>query len=145
MRAVSLSCRTTLILVATLAACSSKKPEAPPPAAMGAATVPTDSTGAPIPQIPAAERVVLDSANIYYRSKNYPMALVTYRRAAVIAPTDVAPWFGVYMVATATQNKVLGDSAIAEMRARGGTAPGQATDSALQAAHKGAVPGPTSH
>jgi hypothetical protein len=130
-----------LIVCITLAACSGKKAETPATPAG-----PADSNTAIVgPVIPEAERLALDSANSFYRAKAYPAALEAYRRAAQVAPKDVAPWFGVYMVATATQNKALGDSAIAEMRARGGEAPGQATDSALKAAHKAPGISPTAH
>jgi hypothetical protein len=129
------------ILVA-LAGCSAKKPDAVAPPAAEAAATPTANPD--VPQIPEAERVVLDSANNFYRAKNYTAALAAYRRAAVIAPTDVAPWYGVYMVATITNAKALGDSAIAAMRARG-SALGEATDPAVQAAHKAGGISPTAH
>ena len=92
--------------------------------------------------ISEAERLVLDSANNKFRAKDYQGALAGYRRAAAIAPTDVAPWFGVYMVAAVTKDKALGEEASKEMTARGG-AP-EESDSAAIKAHQVAKPKPTS-
>lgn len=129
-----------------LGACSGKKPEATPPAAAAAAaaaTAPTQVPGAAgVAMISDAERMVLDSANNKFRAKDYQGALAGYRRAAAIAPADVAPWFGVYMVGAVTKDKALGEEAVAEMRARGG-APGE-SDSAAIKAHQVQKPKPTS-
>jgi hypothetical protein len=130
-----------IMLCVALGACSAKQAETPaPPAAP-----PVDAAaGGGAPAIPEAERIALDSANAAFRAKDYAGALAAYRRAVASNPTDVAPWFGIHMVATATKNTALADSALKEMRARGG-APGQATDSALQAAHKTPAVSPTAH
>lgn len=64
-------------------------------------------------------RVALDSGNALYRAKKYADALAQYRIAAQRAPEDQAPYFGIYMVAGATGNKRLGDTAKAALRARG--------------------------
>ena len=126
-----------------LGACSGKKPEVPPPAA-AATTAPTQAPGAAgVAMISDAERMVLDSANNMFRAKDYQGALAGYRRAAAIAPTDVAPWFGVYMVAAVTKDKALGEQAVAEMRTRGG-APGESDSTALKA-HQGTKPTSTIH
>lgn len=126
-----------------LGACSGKKPEATPPAA-AAATAPTGAPGAAgVPMISDAERLVLDSANNKFRAKDYQGALAGYRRAAVVAPTDVAPWFGVYMVGAVTKDKALGEEAVREMKARGG-APGESDSTALKA-HQGTKPTSTIH
>jgi hypothetical protein len=77
-----------------------------------------------------------------YRAKDYKGALAGYRRAAAIAPTDIAPWFGVYMVGAVTQDKALGEEASREMKARGG-APGEGDSMAVKA-HQVAKPKPTS-
>lgn len=121
-----------------LGACSGKKPAVPPAAAL------TDVRGAEgVATISTAEIMVLDSANNMFRAKDYKGALAGYRRAAAIAPTDVAPWFGVYMVAAATGDSVLGKTAVAEMTARGG-APGEGDSTAVQA-HQGVKPTSTIH
>jgi hypothetical protein len=122
-----------------LGACSGKKPEAP--AATAAPT--TAQAMEQAVMITDAERLVLDSANNMFRAKDYQGALAGYRRAAAIAPTDVAPWFGVYMVAAATKDTVLGKSAVAEMTARG-AAPGESDSTALKA-HQGVPPTSTIH
>ena len=126
-----------------LGACSGAKPEATPPAAAAAAAAnaPT-GTDAGVAMISDAERLVLDSANNKFRAKDYEGALAGYRRAAAIAPTDVAPWFGVYMVGAATKNIALGEEAKREMTARGG-AP-EAADSMAVKAHQVGKPKPTS-
>jgi len=67
----------------------------------------------------AEARVVLDSGNALYRAKKYADALAQYRIAAQRAPEDPAPYFGIYMVAGATGNKRLQDTAQAALRARG--------------------------
>lgn len=123
-----------------LGACSGKKPDAAPPTALTTAVAPGAAGGAVATE---AERLVLDSANTKFRAKDYQGALAGYRRAAVVAPEDIAPWFGVYMVANVTKNKVLGDSAMSEMRTRGG-APGEGDTTALKA-HQGTKPTSTIH
>jgi len=67
----------------------------------------------------AEARVVLDSGNALYRAKKYADALAQYRIAAQRAPEDPAPYFGIYMVAGATGNKRLQDTAQAALRAHG--------------------------
>lgn len=67
----------------------------------------------------AEARVALDSGNALYRAKKYADALAQYRIAAQRAPEDPAPYFGIYMVAGATGNKRLEDTAQAALRARG--------------------------
>jgi hypothetical protein len=90
---------------------------------------------------PAAQ-AALDSGNSLFRRKAYAEALVKYRASAELAPQHSAPLFGIYMVAGATGNKALADSALAGIRARNGPLPAlQAgsshamSDSALKA-HK---------
>ena len=43
-----------------------------------------------------------------------------YRLASSLAPKHAAPWIGISMVAQATGNKALGDSALAAISERGG-------------------------
>ena len=81
-----------------------------------------------------AARAALDSGNASYRLKNYSDALRHYRAAALSAPEQAAPWFGIYMIAQATGDKSLADSATAEVRRR--TVDSAAvTDSTLRNTH----------
>ena len=79
---------------------------------------------------PAAHAVIgprakaaLDSGNALYRKKQYAAALVYYRQASELAPQHAAPFFGIYMVARATDNKAMADSALADIRVRNGPLP----------------------
>lgn len=91
---------------------------------------------------PAAQ-AALDSGNALFRQKAYQPALAKYRRASELAPQHAAPLFGIYMVARATNDAALADSAMAGIRARNGNLPpvGEGTphagmsDSALKAMH----------
>jgi hypothetical protein len=140
---MSLTHRCGLAALVLLGACSGKKPEATPPAAAAAAAAATQQPGAPgVAVISDAERMVLDTANNLFRAKDYKGALAGYRRAAAIAPTDIAPWFGVYMVGAVTKDIALGEEAKREMTARGG-APGEADSMAVKA-HQVVKPKPTS-
>ena len=81
-----------------------------------------------------AARAALDSGNAAYRLKNYSGALRHYRAAALSAPEQAAPWFGIYMIAQATGDKSLADSATAEVRRRT-VDPAAVTDSTLRNTH----------
>jgi hypothetical protein len=85
-------------------------------------------------------KAALDSGNALYRRKAYPQALAAYRLASDRAPQHSAPLFGIYMVARATNNSLLADSAMAGIRARNGplpaiesSSPHSMTDSSLKA------------
>jgi hypothetical protein len=87
-------------------------------------------------------KLALDSGNALYRRKAFAPALLEYRLAADRAPQHSAPLFGIYMVARATNNDALADSAMAAIRARNGPlaptgagAPHPMTDSSLKALH----------
>lgn len=75
-------------------------------------------------------KVALDSGNALFRAKVYDAALTQYRRAAAEAPQHAAPLFGIYMVARATNNKTMADSAMAGIRARNAVPPHDLPDSA---------------
>lgn len=62
-------------------------------------------------------RTALDSANILFRAKEYDRALMQYRRSARLAPTELAPLFGILMVTDVTKNAKLADSTLSRMRA----------------------------
>ena len=66
-------------------------------------------------------KAALDSGNALFRKKAYAEALAMYRRSANRAPEHPAPPFGIYMVARALNNVALADSALADIKARGGT------------------------
>jgi hypothetical protein len=99
---------------------------------------PGAATGNPAPALAAAAQAALDSGNALYKAKAYAAALVQYRRAATLAPEHEAPLFGIVMVATATNDRALADSAGAVMRTRQGG--GEATGSNLLDVHKRALP-----
>jgi len=96
----------------------------------------TAPAAAPAEVSPAA-KVALDSGNALFRKKDYDKALEQYRIAAKASPDHAAPWFGINMVAGATKNKALGDSALAEIRKRNAVEPHTGNDSgSAAAAHK---------
>jgi hypothetical protein len=68
-------------------------------------------------------KAALDSGNALFRRKDYVRALAEYRHASELAPQHSAPLFGIYMVAGATNNKPLADSALAGIRVRNGPLP----------------------
>ena len=131
------ACLFVALAVSTVA-CDSNAPKVP------LSSMAKDST----PQLVAsahaligpAAKAALDSGNALYRLKKYPQALAQYRLAADRAPQHAAPLFGIYMVARATSNPALADSAMAGIRLRNGplpattgmTAPHSMTDSALK-------------
>jgi hypothetical protein len=86
-----------------------------------------------------AARAALDSGNVLFRKKAYAAALAQYRAASVLAPQHSAPLFGIYMVARATNNPAMADSALAGIRLRSGAMtppPHVLTDTALQRIHE---------
>lgn len=87
------------------------------------------------PPLPPVARAALDSGNAAYRAKAYPQALVEYRAAAAAAPDEAAPYFGIYMAATALHDTALADSASAQIRAHTGGA--MLSDSSLRQLHSG--------
>ncbi|MCC6243009.1 MAG: hypothetical protein IT353_09215 [Gemmatimonadaceae bacterium] len=62
----------------------------------------------------------LDSGNVSFRARQYEMALRYYRAAALDVPSHPAPWYGILMVAQATKNSVLADSATQAVAQRSG-------------------------
>jgi hypothetical protein len=69
------------------------------------------------PTIVGEAKVALDSGNVLYRARAYDLALAQYRRAAGLAPAEEAPLFGMLMIATATNDMQLADSATALIKA----------------------------
>jgi hypothetical protein len=60
--------------------------------------------------------MALDSGNLLFRAKAYDGALEQYRRSARLAPTELAPLFGILMVTDVTKDARLADSTRARMR-----------------------------
>lgn len=87
----------------------------------------------------AAAKAALDSGNVLFRKKDYTEALAQYRAAAALAPQHSAPLFGIYMVAHATNNKAMADSALAGIRRRNGPMPAgphSFADTSLERTHE---------
>jgi len=60
-------------------------------------------------------KIALDSGNTLFRAKAYDRALAQYRRSARLAPTELAPLFGILMVTDVTKDAKLADSTRARM------------------------------
>ena len=74
-------------------------------------------------ELTADARIALDSGNALFRKKAYSAALEQYRLSSSRSPKHAAPYFGIYMVAQATKNASLADSALANIRANNGVPP----------------------
>jgi len=118
----------------TMAACSASDnaPKVPLGTAASAAEAPAGAAGVPLPQ---AAKDLLEAGNSAYRAKQFDVAIARYREAAVAAPKHAAPWFGVYMAATATKNAALADSANERVQAL-------SADTSALTAHADAAAGP---
>jgi hypothetical protein len=118
-----------ITLVAAMIAACGRGAETPRTAAttsaISAAIAPAKAsdTADTSPELPADARVSLDSGNALYRAKRYADALVQYRLTARRAPGDPTAYYGIYMVAEATKNRALADTASAALTARGALAP----------------------
>jgi len=127
----------TLLACLTTAACADSPRDAR--ATEGAATRPAATgqrDGGSRAELSADAAAALDRANAEFRAGRYEAALAAYRGAAVHAPDHAAPWYGVYMVARATRDAALADSAMSAIRARTPSASGF-SDSALARMHAG--------
>jgi hypothetical protein len=119
--------RTALLAgLLTAAACSSGADETPK-LPLGHPELGTGSGAAQpaAPTIVGEAKVALDSGNVLYRARAYDLALAQYRRAAGLAPEEEAPLFGMLMIATATKNMQLADSATALIKALSQTEAGK--------------------
>ncbi len=98
-----------------------------------AAAAATDSTAQLVASAHALigpeAKAALDSGNALYRRQQYAQALVEYRLASDRAPQHAAPLFGIYMVARATNNLALADSAMVGIRMRNGPLPAASVSS----------------
>jgi len=129
------------IVLATVTLACSPKEEAPK-VPLGQATVGDSVRAATAAHalIGPAAKAALDSGNAYFRRKAYPQALAQYRIASSLAPQHAAPFFGIYMVARATNNVAMADSALADIRVRNGPlapVPHSVNDSVLGRMHEG--------
>ena len=106
------------IIAAALVACSDVNPA--PKIPLGRRAEHAAAAAVAAVPINANALVALDSGNALFRRKAYAAALVQYRVAAQRAPEHAAPLFGVYMVARATNDTRLADSALAGIKARAG-------------------------
>ena len=93
--------------VVMVACASDDAPKVP----LGAAAPVTEAPAAGGVPLPDAAKDLLDAGNFAYRAKQFDVAIAKYREAAAAAPKHAAPWFGVYMAATAMNNSALADSA----------------------------------
>jgi hypothetical protein len=105
-----------------------------PPAAGAASAAP----GGPPPGMTVKSAALLDSGNVAFRLKQYPVAQAFYEKAAAEVPDQAAPWYGVYMVAQAIKNQKLADSAMKMVSTRSGG--GDLMGSPMGKAHEGQKP-----
>ena len=129
-----------LMIVAALAALGCAAQDAPKvPLALASRGDSARQAEAAHALIGPAARAALDSGNVLFRKRSYAAALAQYRSASALAPQHAAPFFGMYMVARATSDSVLADSALAGIRLRNGpmtAAPHSLSDSALRRMHE---------
>jgi len=104
-------------VAATIWGCSGSNREAPKIPLDQANAGNTGTSGASITGAISGEaKTALDSGNILFRAKAYDRALAQYRRSARLAPTELAPLFGILMVTDVTKNARLADTTRARMR-----------------------------
>jgi hypothetical protein len=131
---------TTLVAVATTAlACYGGDSGPKVPLGQVASTDSIKRAEAAHAIIGPAAKAALDSGNALFRKKAYAPALAQYRAAGDLAPQHAAPLFGVYMVARATNDSKLADSALVEIKKRNGPLPAEThdlNDPGLKAIHK---------
>lgn len=90
-------------------------------------------------------QALLDSGNAAFRTKDFDAALAFYDKARAAQPDHAAPWFGTYMVAKATNNTTLADSALRMVRARAPGMQEHPAGTATPAPMPGAQGAPPSH
>lgn len=113
-----------LTALLALTACADDDAKGRTPLAGGASTPAPGVAGAnmagPPPGMTAKSAALLDSGNVAFRTKQYPLAQQYYEKAAAEVPDQAAPWYGVYMVAQAMKNQALADSAMKMVSTRSG-------------------------
>lgn len=124
------------ILLVSITACGSDTPDASKKP-LGEFS-PSQGSAGPMRELPPGLNAVaaarLDSGNVAFRVKQYDVALGFYRGAADAVPNHAAPWYGIYMVAQATKNTALADSALKAVAIRNGG--GELLDTASVKNHK---------
>jgi hypothetical protein len=156
-RALLLSC---VVAIAACGANGTDSPKQPLNAATDGSTGMNGATsGPPVDQLPPGMTPLaaahLDSANVAFRARQYDQAMGFYRKAALDVPEHAAPWYGIYMVAQATKNTALADSATSAIATRTGgqdllkngmadNHKGSETPSGLPSDHPAVKPGQTS-
>lgn len=118
-RALVLSC----VMAAACGANGTDSPKQPLNAGGAPGAVPT-TDGPPVDQLPPGMTPMaaahLDSGNVAFRARQYDQAMVYYRKAVLDVPEHAAPWYGIFMVAQATKNSALADSASKAIATRTG-------------------------
>jgi hypothetical protein len=120
-------------------ACTAQQDAPKVPLAKTARVDSVDAEAAAHALLGPAAKAALDSGNILFRQKAYAAALAQYRSASALAPQHTAPLFGIFMVARATKDSIMADSAMAGIRLRSGAmsaSPHTMGDSALQRMHE---------
>lgn len=130
-------CAGLLAAALTISCTGSDAPKLP--LAQGAVTDSARAVESAHGLIGPAARAALDSGNALYRKHEYINALEKYRSASALAPQHPAPFFGIYMVGRATNNRAMADSALSEIRLRNGPmtpVPHTVGDSAVRRMHE---------
>lgn len=130
-----------VIAAAMLAGCADDDAKGRTPLAGGAMPPDRSGTGAPAgppPGMTMKSAALLDSGNVAFRLKQFAVAQAYYEKAAAEVPDQAAPWYGVYMVAQATKNQKLADSAMKMVSTKSGG--GDLMGSPMGKAHEGAKP-----
>jgi len=109
-----------IVAAVTTVACTVKQDAPKKALAQGSLADSARAVAAAHALIGPAAKATLDSGNALYRKKAYVEALAQYRAASTLAPQHAAPLFGIYMVARATNNLTMADSALAGIRLRNG-------------------------
>jgi hypothetical protein len=134
----SLARRWRLIFFAAVAAsgCTSRRDAPKVPLATAAVADSARAVAEAHALIGPAARAALDRGNSLFRKKAYDAALAEYRAAAALAPQHAAPLYGIYMIARATNNSAMADSALSGIKARNAVmAPHAFDDSTLKRVH----------
>jgi len=129
-----------IVALATVAACTAKEgPKTPLARRAGLPMVDTSPAAIannPHTVLPPAAKAALDSGNADYRAHRYDAALAAYRRASALAPAHGAPYYGIYMAASALGQKALADSALKAFSARTAESGEILSDSLMKHAHE---------
>src|SRR5579872_1863950 len=123
----------TLTAAAVMMGCSTRAE--PPKLPLGTPSAAVESENPARAALSPAAKTALDAGNTAYRAKKYDEALKQYRLAAKASPSDVAPFYGIYMAADKLGQTALRDSASKLIAVESGSSNPMFTDSTLRAAH----------